>query len=343
MFNGSESNKKLFFQPQKNNRKRITKVDQRPYTVRLSVRTQPLKKHIPNGISLIEILLCLALLGFTIVPVTVLIQSVGNTNKVFFSQKVKTTVLNSILRNIDPENIDFYNSYNKTTMQTVTVNGLTVPYITKVDDSNSNALKHRLYVYLYNSVNDSLTSPLFEYSNDYYLDELHIDCGESTLGLVDSSDQLWSPDIQYDPTTNKTHAGWYTAGSGAASTAATISNVSTTNNPIYTSYRAAGSTSGNTFEYRFDVDNGNYVVQLYFAELSGSTTRTLDVSVEGVVPSIPNMTNFNAYATANNTNQRAVIRTIPVTVYDGTLNLVVTTKTTGQAARLQGLVLRRVL
>jgi hypothetical protein len=294
-----------------------------------------------TGISLIEVLLCIVLLASFTLPMALLLQRSGVNSRGVELNTARQVVFNRILNDIDPENPDFYNTYNKAAMQTITVNGLTIPYITKVDDANSNALKRRVHIYLYRNSTDALSAPYYSYTVNYNLDELRIDCGETTLGRIDDSGQVWSPDIQYDPTTNKTHAGWNTAGAGAATTAGTVVNVSTTNNPNYTTYRRAGTTIGNNFEYRFDVDNANYVVRLYFAELSASTTRTLDVSVEGSVPTNPNMSNFNAYTAAGSTNLKAVVRSIPVTVTDGTLNVIVTTKTTGQEPRLMAIVLRR--
>ena len=297
------------------------------------------------GISLIEAVLCMAMLAVFVLPITLVLQNSSANSRTVSIQEARQIAFARILHDIEPERLDFYTAYNQSTIQTITVTGgITIPYITKVDDGNSNAFKRRVHVFLCQETSGATCTPLsseYSYTQNYLLDEIRIDCGNTTAGLIDDAGQMWAPDSAYDPTTNKIRAGVHTF-SSRATTAGNIANVSSINDPLYNSYTQSTTTLGNTVEYRFDVDSGNYIVQLYFVELGAATTRNIDVSLEGTIPSAPSMTNFNAYTAAGNRNLRAVVRSLPVTVSDGVLNVVLTVKTSGQAAQVSAIAVRRV-
>ncbi len=94
---------------------------------------------------------------------------------------------------------------------------------------------------------------------------------------------------------------------------------STVNDALYQTERY-----GN-FSYNFPVTNGAYVVELHFAEIyfglsgggsgGGVGSRVFNVSIEGT----PALTNFDIFAEAGPAN--ALIKTFPITVTDGTLNI----------------------
>jgi arabinoxylan arabinofuranohydrolase len=80
-----------------------------------------------------------------------------------------------------------------------------------------------------------------------------------------------------------------------------------------------------SFIYRFKVSNGNYAVELDFAEpfLEDYGSRTFDVSINGV----KKLTDYDVFHTAKGGNQRGVQETIvDIDVTNGTLDILFTSK-----------------
>lgn len=72
------------------------------------------------------------------------------------------------------------------------------------------------------------------------------------------------------------------------------------------------------FSYAIPVSNGSYTVKLYFAEIyaTGANQRKFNVTAEGTQI----LTNYDIFADAGGAN-KAVVKSFPVTVNDGQLNL----------------------
>jgi len=120
---------------------------------------------------------------------------------------------------------------------------------------------------------------------------------------TDGSGHTWSADSGYN--TGQT-----------ASTSDPISG--TTDDVLYKSERWDPSASPN-LTYRFDLPNGDYTVNLYFAEIySGASSiggRVFDVLIEGMLA----LVNLDIFSEVG--NDAALIKTMDVTVTDGQLNI----------------------
>ncbi len=112
---------------------------------------------------------------------------------------------------------------------------------------------------------------------------------------------------------------YFTGGTTYVNNGLAIAN--TTDDVLYQTERF-----GN-FSYNFPVTNGNFNVQLHFAELyfgapgggpAGNGNRVFNVAIEGVAV----LTNYDIYADAGAAT--AIVKSFPVTVSDGTLNIVFT-------------------
>jgi glucose/arabinose dehydrogenase/N-acetylneuraminic acid mutarotase len=119
---------------------------------------------------------------------------------------------------------------------------------------------------------------------------------------VDSLGQSWVPD-----------APFVVGSSSTFSTGAAING--TTDDVLYQSERW-----GNSFGYQIPVTNGEYVVDLHFAEIfwNGASARVFDVSVEGTL--VINDLDIWSDAGANTT----LVMPVSATVNDGVLNIAFT-------------------
>ena len=125
---------------------------------------------------------------------------------------------------------------------------------------------------------------------------LRINPGTSS-SYTDVSNQLWEPD-NYS--------------SGGKRYGKSVSIAATEDDTLYHSERY-----GSNFSYNIPVENGSYNVKLHFAEIffTEAGKRVFDVAAEGALT----IDNLDIYAEAGAST--ALIRTIPVNVSDGTLNL----------------------
>jgi chitodextrinase len=137
-----------------------------------------------------------------------------------------------------------------------------------------------------------------------------VDCGSAT-SFVDPQGNTWSadayffgaPDMSYTPTSSTTN---------------TISG--TDKQAIYQTSRMKNRTSSRVLKYSFPVANGNYEVRLHFCEFHTIPPvmvgyRVFNVLAEGS-PALPNLDVF-----AEIGKDAALVKTIPVTVADGSLTL----------------------
>jgi hypothetical protein len=117
---------------------------------------------------------------------------------------------------------------------------------------------------------------------------------------TDTLGQLWSADTGF-------------TGGNVANTTKTITN--TTDPALYQSERYG------SFNYRFNVSNGNYNVVLKFAEIywTSAGQRTFNVSINGTQV----LTNFDIVAAAGGA-LKAIDKTFPVAVTNNQINIVFT-------------------
>jgi hypothetical protein len=117
---------------------------------------------------------------------------------------------------------------------------------------------------------------------------------------TDTLGQAWSADTGF-------------SGGNVASTTKTITN--TTDPALYQTERYG------SFNYQFNVPNGNYNVVLKFAEIywTAAGQRTFNVSINGTQV----LTNFDIFAAAGGA-LKAIDKTFPIAVTNNQLNIVFT-------------------
>jgi hypothetical protein len=232
---------------------------------------------------------------------------------------------------VDPENPNFTADYTDTSMQTVLESGVPIGYLRVADASVSDNVNRRLNIYIYNKPTDALTAPRYKMTRDYVLDEVRLDVGQTAQGFQDAANQIWAQDTAYN-NGNKV-PGWVTGGS-SGSNAGAVTN--TADDTLYQTYR-----EGATISYNFDLPNGKYTVQLYFAELdptvNGSSNRRLaDISLEGGTV----LSGYSPFETTGSTG-KADIRSFDVTLADAVLNLVMSkSAASNQNPRLSAIAIR---
>jgi hypothetical protein len=252
------------------------------------------------------------------------------------------------LRNaIEPDRATFYADYNMGSTQALTDNGISVNYIRKVylDTTNltTNDMVRQVNYYVYNNAGNVLA----KITDVFTIPEIRIDVGntgDSTNhlgGLMDSSQQNWTNDTQAYSSTNQVPGTVGAASTTTGSNAATVTNVQNTDNPIYQTYREA--TSGQ-IEYKLDVPNDDYVVQLYFTEFDTTVTaaashrRRADISINGSTVD----TNYSPWESTKG-YKLGEVRSYPVTVSGNNLDIIVKDATAGTDLhpRLMGLMISR--
>jgi hypothetical protein len=265
------------------------------------------------GFSLIEVMMIMVLLSLTIVPFTLMASQTAKISRGVYLQSSRKIALASSPDQMDPDRQDYYTAFDNTsltvstTTQTVTDSGQTIPFLTRVDTANTDAFDKTAYVYAYTDTTDAANTPKYTLTMFNSSDIVRMRCG-NTASFVDSSGMLWVGDQAYDGT--KKQPGYSTAGT-TGSSATTLPN--TTDDQLFQSWRTA-----TNMDYRFDVPNGDYVVMLYFAEMSGATTtRDMDISLEGTVQASA----YNAYTTMGTRYYYGTYVSYDVTVSDGVLNI----------------------
>ncbi len=134
-----------------------------------------------------------------------------------------------------------------------------------------------------------------------------VNCGKLDGDITDGSGNVWSQDSYY----NINNTG----------TASNTVNVSGTTVPqLYRTQRFKNRNSSTPLNYQFPVPSGNYELRLHFAEVwtgaTGPGLRVFDVRVEGAVA----LNDLDIFAEAGGRDV-AIVKTLPVTVSDGTLTI----------------------
>jgi Tfp pilus assembly protein PilV len=295
-----------------------------------------------QGISFIEILLTLVLLGAVILPITLLLGQTSQNSKGTFVQSTRSLVLSSLMDEMSPARPTYYTLFNDSAKNTsISESGQTIAYLRKVDTGASNALTRTTYFYVYNNATDPAASPYYKSMLTHTADELRIRCG-SASGLIDSANQPWQGDGNAYSAANK-QPGYVTGSSGTTgSNVVDIVNTDGNDDGIFQYYReGTGSTQVN---YSFDVANDQYTVDLYFAELNAAVTgsapnrRLIDIYIEGI---LKNTSAYSPYETTGGAN-RGNIQSFDVTVADGVLNASIRRNaSSNHDARISGIVVRK--
>jgi len=294
------------------------------------------------GTSLVEVLLCLTLLSLTVLPFTLMLGQNMQLSKKVYIQSTRSMFLSSAPDQMDFVRSDYYQQFNDSSMNTaLSESGQTIPYMTTVDTTNSDAMKRTAYLYSYDNTTDATSSPHYSLLLYDAAATLRRRCGSSSA-MMDSSGQEWMGDgLAYD--TTKKQPGYVTGSSGTTgSNVVDILNASATDDPLYQYYREG--TSSTNVDYSFDVANGAYTVFLYFAELNSTITgsapnrRLMDIYLEG---SLQNASGYSPYETTGAT-YLGNIQYYDITVADSVLNVSIRRNASSNYdARISGIKVRK--
>ncbi len=288
------------------------------------------------GITLVEVIIVMGMLSVICVSMAELLQTNSQGSRQSTLVASRNSLNSSLIEELDGENPTFSATFGTTTTApytSITEAGQSIPYVRKMDTTNSTAMKRLTYIYLYSTTSDAVTAfnQSASYVNEVY--DLRIDVGLTSGSFTDSLGNVWASDVAYD-TTNKT-PGYVTGSAGTTGTAATAI-LNTTNDTIYQTYR-----DGTTLNYNFDLSNGRYTVQLLFAELDatingGANRRLCDATIEGASV----MTSYSPFESVG--YAKAHIKSFETTLTDGVLNLSLTrSATSNQNCRVSGVIISR--
>jgi Tfp pilus assembly protein PilV len=302
-----------------------------------------MKKNAQSGFSLVEVLMIITFMSTIIIPFTLLLSQTSRTSRGTYIQSSRSILMNHLMDEMDPDRTTFYSLYNNGSMNTATSeSGQVIPYMRKVDNSKSNALKRTTYLYLYNNASDAATSPRYKTTLVQTADEYLVAVG-STANIIDNSGNLWHADSSAYDATNKV-PGYVTGSSGNVITSASnVVNTTGYEDAIFQSFRDGN--GGGNIDYNFDVTNGDYIVKLYFAEMSATVTNTspnrrlMDIYLEG---NKMNASAYSPYETMGNTSYMANIVCYDVNVADGVLNVSIRKNASSNLdARISGISIRK--
>jgi len=280
-----------------------------------------LKQTAVPGISIVEILLCFAMLGLIIVPFVMVLGVTSQSARSAYIQSTQSILLNSLKAEVTPNNPTYVSTFTDSTTNSLSDSGQVMGYRRVVDTTTANAtnaFKRTTLFYLYSNATDAVGSARYRTSLVTYPKVIRMRLGD-TPGIIDSLNRYWFSDqggsLQYN-TTNRV-PGW-TSTYPTTTNSNTIVNVSGNNNQLF-----QGETDGGTLNYALDVENGFYTVKLYFCEttasINGTTSkRRMNIYLEGskMNPEAP----YSPYEVTGATN-RADIKMYDTEVTDNVLNI----------------------
>lgn len=278
-----------------------------------------------RGFSLIEVILVIVLLSSTILPLTLLNSQKSLSSRTNYVESSRSFQQAYYTDEMMPDRPSYVTLFTDSGMNTVlNESGQVIPYLRKVDSTNSNAFSRTIDFYQYRDSTDALTSPKSKVSLTQNSQEVRIRCG-NTADLIDTAGLYWYGDAYaYDSSLKQPGyvTGTQSGVLGASPGVVDIINTTGNDDSLFQAYREA-SGAGNNIEYNVDVLNGAYTVKLYFAEVNSAVTgsapnrRLMDIYLEG---SLKNNAPFSPYEATGGTN-RATYLTYDVTVSDSVLNI----------------------
>jgi Tfp pilus assembly protein PilV len=271
-----------------------------------------------QGFSLVEVLMIMTFLSVTMVGFMMMMSQASQSSKGTYVQSSRSMLLNELLTEMSPDRPTFATLFTDGSMNTATSeSGQTLPYMRKVDIMNAGAttaMKRTTHFYLYNNATDATSAPRYKTTIVQSANAIRMRIG-STSGFIDTLGNYWYGDGNLYSNANK-------IGGPVAAYTITTSGLghdilNTNDDALFQHKRVAP-----TMDYSFDVENGAYLVKLYFAETYNSINSTtfrrlMNISLEG------SQVNSSPYSPYELTGGRdwADIQSYDVTVSDGTLNI----------------------
>lgn len=284
------------------------------------IRQAKLGKTAGKGVSLLEVLLMLTMLSATILPCALMLSQTGQNARDLYLQSTRSILLNSLM---DEQSIDRNNYiYTFATMNTdTTESGQVIPWRSVLDTTNAGAsdtFQKTMYYYLYNTPADAVNAPRYSSKVIHARDTMRVRFGGSLNGYMDSSGQWWSPRNLYDGTNKVPGINSPDELSTNYPTQA-ISNLPSHRDADI--YRGGWWRNGAPIVYTAPVPNGLYTVKLYFADNMSSTTRLMDITLEGKLMNPGNP--YYAPLYCGNQSFCANVQMFDVMVTDGNLDITI--------------------
>lgn len=281
-------------------------------------RSLPLSRRVASGFSLVEVLMCIAMLAMITLPFALMTTQTGQMARAGYMQSTRTILMNSLkseLANGDP---NFVANYTDGSMNTGVIDsGQTMPYRVAVDNTTVGAttsMKRTTHFYIYTDATDATNAP--RYTSTYVQAPKVMRLRMASGDIIDNLNRYWWGDNNLYNSGNKIPGklGAYTVNASGAD----IPNTTGNDDALFQSNKYA-----NPFNFSADVENGAYTVKLYFAEMWGGTNTTtnrrlFNIYLEGV-----KVNTEGPYSPMESTGglYRADIRMYDVNVTDGVLNV----------------------
>lgn len=297
------------------------------------------KKLATFGFSLVELLVIMVIMTITMLPIILSLTQTGQLVKGNYFKSSQNILIASLTDQMDASRPDYSTLFNDASMNTsITDAGAVIPFLRKVDTTNSTLFNRMLYLYSYRDASDPVTG----YSSRNMITQassvFRLRCG-NTSGFIDSSGLYWHGDAFAYSAVNR-QPGYVTGSSGSTGNSAGVGIVNTVDDLLFEYYREG--TGATNLNYSFDIENGNYVVDLYFAELDATVTgsaphrRLMDFYLENT---LANSAAYSAYEVTGGT-YRASIQGYEVAVSDNVLNLSIRRNaSSNRDARISGIVI----
>lgn len=270
-----------------------------------------------------EVLLIIGMLSLTILPFTLVVGQLGSSARGSYIQSSRSLLISSLLAEMDPGRNNFVTTFTDASKNSAyTESGQAMPFMRKVDITTAGAttsMKRTVNLYLYKNASDADTAPYYKTRVVQATDNIRLRTGIND-DLIDSSNFLWFSDGNKLYSSANKVPGPVANYSYDGTVAGDIVNTTGNDDALYQKDRY----SGTSLSYSFDVENGPYVVKLYFADINptinGTTNRRIfNISIEGT------QLTATPYSPVESSGapHRAVVKMYDTVVSDGVLNVVV--------------------
>ncbi len=242
------------------------------------------------GFSLLEVMMIVALMSLTILPMTITINQLATQARGVYVASSRNLQVNSLIDSMDAARPDFATQFTDGAMVTTqSESAQTLPYWRKVDVTNAGnttSLKRTTALYTYNNTTDTSSAPREKLEAVSSTDSLRLRFGNATP-IIDSSGNYWYGDGGATPllysSTNEV-PGAETSYS-IPGTSSDIVNTNGNDDEIYFNGRAFNNGANSPIVIKADVPNGWYIVKVYMTEHNTGVLinqRNLDFFLQGV-------------------------------------------------------------